>query len=61
MKIKKKSDNEFDVDVLIIYKNADVAAVINEVTEKRKDGKTVKAVIKGFEKNIHAKETILFD
>lgn len=56
-----KSDNEYDVDVLIIYKNADVAAVINEVTEKRKDGKTVKAVIKGFEKNIHAKETILFD
>ncbi len=56
-----KSDNEFDVDVLIIYKNTDVAAVINEVSEKRKDGKTVKAVIKGFEKNIHAKETILFD
>ena len=56
-----KSDNEFDVDVLVIYKNTDVKTIINEVTEKRKDGKTVKAVVKGFEKNIHAKETILFD
>ena len=61
IELYRKSDNEFDVDVLIIYKNADVKTIIDEVTEKRKDGKTVKAVIKGFEKNIHAKETILFD
>ncbi len=56
-----RSENEFDVDVLIVYKNADVKDIINEVSKAQGDGKTVKAVIKGFENSIHTKETINLD
>ncbi len=58
IELYRKGDNEFDVDVLVIYKNADVKDVINTVAEQRKNGKTVKAVIEDFSKNIHARETI---
>ncbi len=56
-----KSENEFDVDTLIIYENTKIKEVIKNVSEAQENGKTAKAVKKGFENNTHAKEIITLD